>query len=70
MRTRPRHGVGKTLFGHFLETLRNTPDGDGNLLNHSMIVFERLFGDGGSAADRRAQARHAGSILESVTQER
>ena len=33
------------------------------------MVFERLFGDGGSAADRRAQARQAGSILDSVTQE-
>ena len=36
---------------------------------HPRVVFERLFGDGGSAADRRAQARQTGSILDSVTQE-
>ena len=36
---------------------------------HPRVVFERLFGDGGSVADRRAQARQSGSILDSVTQE-
>ena len=36
---------------------------------HPRIVFERLFGDGGSAADRRAQVRQTGSILDSVTEE-
>ena len=36
---------------------------------HPRVVFERLFGDGGSAADRRAQARHTGSILDSVAEE-
>ena len=36
---------------------------------HPRVVFERLFGDGGSAADRRAQVRQTGSILDSVTQE-
>ena len=36
---------------------------------HPRVVFERLFGDGGTAADRRAQARQAGSILDSVTEE-
>jgi hypothetical protein len=28
-----------TLFAHFLEKLRATPDGDGNLLDHSMILY-------------------------------
>jgi Protein of unknown function (DUF1552) len=28
-----------TLFGYFLEKLRATPDGDGNLLDHSMILY-------------------------------
>lgn len=37
--------------------------------NHPRIVFERLFGDGGSAAQRRAQARATGSILDSVSAE-
>jgi hypothetical protein len=28
-----------TMFARFLETLRNTPDGDGSILDHSMIVY-------------------------------
>ena len=36
---------------------------------HPRVVFERLFGDGGTAADRQAQVRQTGSILDSVTQE-
>ena len=27
------------LFAHFLEKLRSTPDGDGSLLDHSMILY-------------------------------
>lgn len=27
------------MLAHFLEKLRNTPDGDGSLLDHSMIIF-------------------------------
>jgi hypothetical protein len=37
--------------------------------SHPRVVFERLFGDGGSAAQRLALARSTGSILDSVTQE-
>jgi hypothetical protein len=33
---------------------------------HPRVVFERLFGDGGSSADRLALARARGSILDSV----
>ena len=33
------------------------------------IVFDRLFGEGGSAADRTARARSTGSILDSVAAE-
>ncbi len=33
------------------------------------VVFERLFGDGGTAQDRRALEKSTGSILDSVTQE-
>jgi hypothetical protein len=33
---------------------------------HPRVVFERLFGDGGSSADRLALARSRGSILDSV----
>ncbi len=37
--------------------------------SHPRIVFERLFGDGGSAAQRVAETKNTGSILDSVTQE-
>ena len=36
---------------------------------HPRIVFERLFGDGGSSGQRIAQARVTGSILDSLVQE-
>jgi hypothetical protein len=36
---------------------------------HPRIVFERLFGDGGSAAQRRARVKDTGSILDSITEE-
>jgi hypothetical protein len=36
---------------------------------HPRVVFERLFGDGGSADDRRARIRSQGSILDSVLEE-
>ena len=37
--------------------------------SHPRIVFERLFGDGGSAAERVARVRNTGSLLDSVTEE-
>src|SRR5215471_12345672 len=36
---------------------------------HPRVVFERLFGDGGSAAQRLARIRETGSILDSVIEE-
>lgn len=39
-----RYHVG--LLPHLLEKLRNTPDGDGNLLEHSMILYGSPMGDG------------------------
>ncbi len=36
---------------------------------HPRVVFERLFGDGGTAAQRSAQVRRTGTILDSVTDE-
>jgi hypothetical protein len=35
-----------SLLPHFFEKLRNTPDGDGNLLDHSMILYGSPMGDG------------------------
>jgi len=37
--------------------------------SHPRIVFERLFGDGGSAAARAARVRDTGSILDSLAEE-
>ena len=34
------------MFHHFLETLRSTPDGDGSLLDHSMILYGAGISDG------------------------
>jgi len=34
------------LFAYFLEKLRSTPDGDGSLLDHSMIVYGSSLSDG------------------------
>ena len=36
---------------------------------HPRMVFERLFGEGGNAAQRLARMRKTGSILDSVTQQ-
>ena len=36
---------------------------------HPRVVFERLFGDGGSAADRRAALKRRASLLDSVREE-
>jgi len=35
-----------THFARFLERLKNTPEGDGNLLDHSMIVYGSAISDG------------------------
>jgi len=34
-----------SLFAEFLENLRNTPEGDGNLLDHSLILYGSGMGD-------------------------
>ncbi|HYL39186.1 MAG TPA: DUF1552 domain-containing protein [Bryobacteraceae bacterium] len=35
-----------SLFAYFLEKLRSTPDGDGSLLDHSMIIYGAGMSDG------------------------
>ena len=45
------------------ETSPNTPE------IHPRVVFERLFGDGGSVTERRARLKNEGSILDSVLEE-
>jgi hypothetical protein len=34
------------LFAHFIERLKNTPEGDGNMLDHSLIMLGSGIGDG------------------------
>src|SRR6185295_3160887 len=34
-----------SLFAHFLDRLRSTPDGDGSLLDHSMILYASGMSD-------------------------
>jgi hypothetical protein len=34
------------LLAYFLEKMRSTPDGDGSLLDHSMIIYGAGMGDG------------------------
>jgi hypothetical protein len=34
------------MLGYFLEKLKATPDGDGNLLDHSMILYGSSLSDG------------------------
>ena len=59
------------LFGNFLERLRSTPDGDGNLLDHSMFLYGSGMSNGnlhthenlpillaGGAAGRLTGGRH------------
>jgi hypothetical protein len=41
-----------TLFSRFLEKLRNTPDGDGSLLDHSLLVLGSGMGVGNTHAKR------------------
>ena len=38
------------MLAHFLERLQSTPDGDGNLLDHSMILYGAGFSDGNTHA--------------------
>jgi hypothetical protein len=39
-----------TLFSKYIEKLKNTPDGDGTLLDHSMIFYGGGMGDGNAHA--------------------
>jgi hypothetical protein len=59
-----RYHVG--LIPHFLEKLKNTPDGDGNLLDHSMILYGSPMGDGNVHNHKRLPiflAGHANGML-------
>jgi hypothetical protein len=46
-----------------------TPTTPNMMENHPRVVFERLFGDGGTREQRLARTKHTGSILDSVMKE-
>jgi hypothetical protein len=35
-----------TILAYLLDKLKNTPDGDGNLLDHSIVLYGSAMGDG------------------------
>jgi hypothetical protein len=49
-----------SLMPYFLEKLKNTPDGDGNLLDHSMILWGSPMGDSNVHAHKRLPVLLAG----------
>jgi hypothetical protein len=59
-----RYHVG--MIPYFLEKLKNTPDGDGNLLDHSMVMYGSPMGDSHVHNHKRVPiflAGHAGGRL-------
>jgi len=55
-----------SLIPYFLEKLRSTPDGDGNLLEHSLVLYGSPMGDSNTHNHRRLPillAGHAGGQL-------
>ena len=48
------------LLGYFLAKLRDTPDGDGNLLDHSMVLYGSPMGDSNVHAHKRVPMLLAG----------
>ena len=49
-----RYHVSKVAY--FLDKLKNTPDGDGNLLDHSLVLYGSPMGDS-DASQPQASAR-------------
>jgi hypothetical protein len=49
-----------SLVSYFLDKLKNTPDGDGNLLDHSMILYGSPIGDSNVHAHKRVPMVLAG----------
>lgn len=49
------------LLGYFLDKLKNTPDGDGNLLDHSLVLYGSPMGDSNVHAHKRVPMLLVGS---------
>ncbi len=55
-----------SLIPYFLQKLKDTPDGDGNLLDHSMVLYGSPMGDGNVHNHKRVPmflAGHANGAL-------
>ena len=55
-----------SLVPYFLQKLKNTPDGDGNLLDHSLVLYGSPMGDSNTHNHRRLPlflAGHAGAAV-------
>ena len=61
-----------SLFARLLEKMRETPDGDGSLLDHSMLMYGAGMGDGdrhtplnlpGGARRRRARPASRAAVM-------
>jgi hypothetical protein len=55
-----------SLLPYFLEKLKSTPDGDGNLLDHSIVMYGSPMGDGNVHNHKRVPiflAGHGGGLL-------
>jgi hypothetical protein len=55
-----------SLIPYFLQKLKDTPDGDGNLLDHSMVMYGSPMGDGNVHNHKRVPifiAGHGGGTL-------
>jgi hypothetical protein len=51
------------LFGYYLDKLKSTPDGDGNLLDHSAILYGSGMGDADKHDHKNLPAIAAGGLL-------
>jgi hypothetical protein len=55
------------MIRHALEKLRDTPDGDGNLLDHTLLLYGSAMGDSNVHNHKRVpffMAGHAGGALQ------
>ena len=41
------------MLAYFIDKLKNTPDGDGNLLDHSLVLYGSPMGDGNIHGHKR-----------------
>jgi hypothetical protein len=49
-----------SVMAYFLDKLKNTPDGDGNLLDHSLVLYGSPMGDSNVHGHRRVPVFLAG----------